>query len=39
MPKFEGAEHACHSDHFFDLEECPKKVVIMGGGYIGVEIG
>src|SRR5699024_4623787 len=33
-----GAEHGIDSDGFFDLEELPESVAIIGGGYIGVEI-
>src|SRR5699024_9481753 len=33
-----GAEHGIDSDGFFDLEELPENVAIIGGGYIGVEI-
>lgn len=34
-----GAEHGIDSDGFFDLEELPKRAAIIGGGYIGLEIG
>lgn len=36
----EGYEHGITSDGFFeDLdEECPKKVVVIGGGYIALEL-
>ena len=36
----EGHEHGITSDGFFeDLdEECPKKVVVIGGGYIALEL-
>ena len=27
-----------NSDDFFELEELPKSMVVLGGGYIGVEI-
>lgn len=27
------------SDGFFDLRECPRRVAIVGGGYISVELG
>jgi len=27
-----------NSDHFFELEQCPKKVLVVGSGYIGVEL-
>ena len=33
----EGGELALNSDDFFDMEELPKSVVVIGGGYIGVE--
>ena len=33
-----GSEYGIDSDGFFDLEELPKSVAIIGGGYIGVEI-
>ncbi len=36
--KIEGAELGITSDEFFELEDTPKKAVIVGGGYIGVEI-
>ena len=33
-----GGEYAINSDGFFDLEEQPKKVVVLGGGYISCEL-
>ncbi|MFC4891751.1 glutathione-disulfide reductase [Pseudofrancisella aestuarii] len=33
-----GAEFGITSDGFFELEDTPKKAVIVGGGYIAVEI-
>ncbi|MDE4982490.1 FAD-dependent oxidoreductase, partial [Francisella tularensis subsp. holarctica] len=36
--KIVGAEVGITSDVFFELEETPKKAVIVGGVYIGVEI-
>ena len=40
MPKgVEGIEFAKTSDDFFLLEEQPEKVLIVGTGYIGVELG
>ena len=38
MPKIEGIEHCIDSDGFFDMEELPKKVVVVGGGYIAIEL-
>jgi len=35
---FPGSEHCIDSDGFFEMEELPKKVVVIGGGYIGVEL-
>lgn len=32
-----GAEHTLSSDEALSLKELPKRVVIVGGGYIGVE--
>ncbi|KAF5594064.1 glutathione reductase [Fusarium pseudoanthophilum] len=32
-----GAEHGINSDSFFDLDHQPKKVAIVGAGYIAVE--
>ncbi len=34
----EGAEHGITSDGFFELEQLPSKVAVIGGGYIGVEL-
>ncbi|SZF05773.1 unnamed protein product [Blumeria hordei] len=33
----DGAEYGITSDEFFEIEKQPKKVAIVGGGYIGVE--
>lgn len=33
-----GAEHGITSDGFFDLERQPKKVALVGAGYIAVEL-
>jgi glutathione reductase (NADPH) len=37
-PKCEGGEHCIDSDGFFELEEQPRSVAIIGGGYIAVEM-
>ena len=37
IPVFPGSEHAITSNEIFDLEEFPARLVIVGGGYIGVE--
>jgi glutathione reductase (NADPH) len=36
-PDLPGAELGITSDGFFELEELPKRVVVVGGGYIAVE--
>ena len=36
-PDIEGAEHGIVSDQAFFLPDCPKRVTLVGGGYIGVE--
>lgn len=33
-----GAEHGIDSDGFFELQEQPKRAVVVGGGYIAVEL-
>ena len=38
VPPVPGAEYGITSDGFFQLTEQPKKVAIIGGGYIGVEL-
>lgn len=37
MPGIPGIEHAISSNEAFDLDALPKKMVIVGGGYIAVE--
>ncbi|MGP1384462.1 MAG: glutathione-disulfide reductase [Thainema sp.] len=36
-PHIKGIEHAMTSDDIFHLKEQPKRIVILGGGYIGCE--
>jgi len=38
MPPLPGVEHAISSDGFFDLAQQPKKVAVVGAGYIAVEM-
>ncbi|KAJ2680820.1 Glutathione reductase [Coemansia spiralis] len=38
IPKVEGAEYGIDSDRFFELETQPKKVAVVGSGYIGIEL-
>src|SRR6476659_1583959 len=37
MPSIDGIEHAITSNEVFHLEELPKRIVIVGGGYIANE--
>lgn len=37
-PEIEGAELGITSDGFFELEEQPKRVAVVGAGYIAVEV-
>jgi glutathione reductase (NADPH) len=37
MPDIPGKEHAISSNEAFFLKELPKRVVVVGGGYIAVE--
>jgi len=37
VPEFPGREHAIVSDDAFHLERFPASVLVVGGGYIGVE--
>ncbi len=38
VPELEGAELGITSDDFFELEACPQRVVVVGSGYIAVEL-
>ena len=38
IPAIPGAEHGIDSNGFFELEEQPKRVAVVGAGYIAVEI-
>lgn len=33
----QGEEHLAHSDDFLELDELPKKIVLLGGGFISFE--
>jgi glutathione reductase (NADPH) len=37
VPGLPGADLGITSDGFFDLEQCPKRVAVIGSGYIAVE--
>lgn len=38
-PTFPGAEHVLVSDDVFRMQTLPKRLVVIGGGYIAVELG
>jgi len=38
VPDLPGAELGITSDGFFELEDCPSRVVVVGSGYIAVEL-
>lgn len=38
IPDIPGAEHGITSQGFFELTEQPKRVAVVGGGYIAVEL-
>ena len=37
VPDIPGAEHIISSNEVFDLENFPKRVIVVGGGYIAIE--
>ena len=37
VPAFPGSEHVISSNEVFDLESFPRRVIVVGGGYIAVE--
>ncbi|MGB5179237.1 MAG: glutathione-disulfide reductase [Gammaproteobacteria bacterium] len=39
VPALPGAELGITSDGFFELQQQPRRVAVIGGGYIGVELG
>ena len=38
MPDVPGVEHTINSDGFFDMEDLPRRVLVVGAGYIAVEM-
>ncbi len=38
VPRIHGAEHGITSDGFFELESQPKRVALVGSGYVAVEL-
>jgi glutathione reductase (NADPH) len=38
IPKVPGAEHGISSDGFFEMEDLPPKMAVVGAGYIAVEL-
>ncbi len=37
IPQFPGSQYAVSSNEIFDLDEFPKRLAVVGGGYIAVE--
>lgn len=37
IPKISGIEHTITSEQMFNLDQLPKRLAIIGGGYIGIE--
>lgn len=38
VPRIHGAEHGITSDGFFELEDRPRRVALVGSGYVAVEL-
>lgn len=38
VPNIPGAEHGLTSDDFFALDRCPRRIAVVGAGYIAVEL-
>ena len=38
VPRMPGAELGITSDEFFQLEQQPRRIAVIGGGYVGVEL-
>jgi len=38
VPRIPGAEFGITSDQFFELETLPRRIAVVGAGYIGVEL-
>lgn len=38
IPQIPGAEHGITSDGFFEMEDLPTKIAVVGAGYIAVEL-
>lgn len=38
IPSVPGAEHGITSDDFFELTSCPRRIAVVGSGYIAVEL-
>src|SRR5204863_7336656 len=38
VPSIPGAEHGITSDGFFELETQPRTALVVGGGYVAVEL-
>ena len=37
MPEYEGSEHVINSNDVFEMHQLPKRLLVVGGGYISVE--
>jgi len=37
LPEFDGSDHLITSNEIFHLDEFPKRLMVLGGGYIAVE--
>jgi glutathione reductase (NADPH) len=38
VPEIPGKEHGITSDDFFELDELPRRVTVVGGGYVALEL-
>jgi glutathione reductase (NADPH) len=38
VPHIKGGENCLNSDDIFSMEKLPKSLIVLGGGYIGIEI-
>ena len=37
VPEYEGSEHVINSNDVFEMHQLPKRLLVVGGGYISVE--
>jgi glutathione reductase (NADPH) len=38
IAQIKGGEYCINSDHIFTMEELPKSMIVLGGGYIAIEM-